>query len=620
MAALPRKRDASRAGAEDRGSGRERGRDRRVTPGGCRLRAAEDLLGSGVDESTPACSGLDLAHRRRLRGDGAPVSHAPAPIAPISLAPCTIPGLKRPARCGTARVLEDRALGHGRMVSLKVVVMPATESPAAPDPVVVIAGGPGQAATEEVADTIQSNPKTSARRDFVFVDQRGMGKDSPLRCKLIEGTDVGRLPSGELSEPKLRSCLASMDASPALYTTSIAADDLDEALRALGYAQANVMGGSYGTFAAQAFAHAHPERVRSLLLLGVVPPEERFVLDFAPNSQAALEQTIAECAADAGCHALHPDPRAELAKAFARLDAHPERITVEGPGGKQYPVTLDHASFALALRAPLYAAQLRGRALAMIHDVAEGRFEKAGRMLLRNAFAIGDELSVGGYLSIACAESARGVTMADAERTSAGTFLGTARSAPILNACRFWPTGQVPPWLHDPVAGDMPALLFGGTIDPATPLAGLEKARAKLPHAQEVVVQGAGHDVGGRCGDEIIAGFLDHPLQKVDTRCVKPIVTIFDKPPVKLAAEVLDRCTGRFALSPTQVFAVTRQGDVLFGHPTGGPKLPFEAESETHFRIPDAGATIDFEMGSDGRARRMVLHEGDQDEAGDRVP
>jgi pimeloyl-ACP methyl ester carboxylesterase len=344
------------------------------------------------------------------------------------------------------------------------------------------------------------------------------------------------------------------------------------------------------------------------------------VLDFAPNAQAALEQTVAECAADAGCRAVHPDPRAELARAFARLDAHPQQITSTWRDGKQYTVTLDRASFALALRGPLYEAAMRGRALSMIHDVAEGRFEKMGRALLTTAFAIGNELSVGGYLSIACAESVRGVTRAEAERISAGSFLGTARAAPILDACRFWPAGQVPPWLHEPVAGDMPAILFGGTIDPATPLAGMEKARAKLPHAQAVVVQGAGHDVGGSCGDQIVAGFLDHPLEKVDTRCVKPIVTIFDKPPVVLASQALDRCTGRFALGPTQVFTVTREGDVLYGQPTGQEKQPFEAESETRFRIPDVGATIDFEMGPDGRARRIILHEGDKDEPGDRLP
>lgn len=544
---------------------------------------------------------------------------ARATPAPLVLSPCTIPEVTRPVKCGTAHVLEDRALGHGRMVPLKVVVIPATQSPALPDPVVYIVGGPGESATEEASSLIADFAKTSATRDFVFIDQRGMGEDSPLRCKMIEGNDVGNLPSGELSESKLRACLASMDASPALYTTSIAADDLDEVLGALGYAQANVMGVSYGTFATQAFAHAHPQRVRTLILNGVVPPDERFVLGFAPSSQAALEQTLAECAADANCHAMHPDPKGEFERAFARLEAHPERLTVDGPEGKTYAVTLDRNSFAMALRNPLYDAQARGRALAMIHDVAEGRYDGMGAPLLRTAFAIGDWLSVGGYLSIACAESMPGITMEEAERVSAGTFLGTARIAPIIKACSFWPTGTAPAWLHEPVEGDMPALMFGGTVDPATPLAGLEKARAKLKNAQAVIVPGAGHDIEGACVDEIVAAFLDHPLAKVDTRCVKPVVTHFDPPPVKLAAETLDRVTGRFAISPTFVIAVTREGDALFAQATGESKLHLDAMSATMFRVREVEATLEFEMGADGRAKRLVLHLGGRDQAGDRV-
>ncbi len=449
--------------------------------------------------------------------------------------------------------------------------------------------------------------KTSATRDFVFVDQRGTGEGSPLRCKLIEGTDVGNLPSGELSEAKLRACLASMDANPALYTTSIAADDLDEVLGSLGYAKVNVLGVSYGTFATQAFAHAHPERVRTLILNGVAAPDERFVLGFAPSSQAALEQTIAECAADPACHAMYPDPQGELERAFARLDARPERLAVEGPDGKTYPLTLDRNAFAMALRDPLYDSEARGRALEMIHDVAEGHNERMGSKLLRTAFALGEQFSVGAYLSIACAESVRGVTMEEAARASAGTFLGTARAAPIVNACRFWPTGTAPAWLHDPVEGETPALLFGGTVDPATPLAGMEAAKAKLKNAQSVIVPGAGHDVGGKCADAIVASFLEHPLAKVDTRCVKPIMTHFEAPPVKIADAALDRVTGRFAFSPTFVISVTREGDALFAQAAGKPKLHLDATSPTTFRSEEVAATLEFEMGGDGRAKRLVL-------------
>jgi hypothetical protein len=95
---------------------------------------------------------------------------------------------------------------------------------------------------------------------------------------------------------------------------------------------------------------------------------------------------------------------------------------------------------------------------------------------------------------------------------------------------------------------------------------------------------------------------------------------MFDKPPVKVAPAALDRLTGRFRMSPTVVVTVTREGDALFGQVEGAPKMSLEADSETRFRIPDAGATIDFEMGPDGRARRFILHEDDQDEPGERVP
>lgn len=90
----------------------------------------------------------------------------------LYLAPCEIPGLKRQAKCGTANVVENRALGHGRMVSLKVVVVPATQVPAAPDPVVYITGGPGGAATDEVVSVVEEYAAAAGTRDFVFIDQR----------------------------------------------------------------------------------------------------------------------------------------------------------------------------------------------------------------------------------------------------------------------------------------------------------------------------------------------------------------------------------------------------------------------------------------------------------------
>lgn len=114
-----------------------------------------------------------------------------------------------------------------------------------------------------------------------------------------------------------------MDADPRLYTTPIAMEDVDEVLGRLGYGQANLLGGSYGTNAAQVFAHRYPSRVRTLVLDGVVPTNADYPLRFAERTQRAFDQVVDECAQDAACRAAFPDPRRDLAVAQARLRERP---------------------------------------------------------------------------------------------------------------------------------------------------------------------------------------------------------------------------------------------------------------------------------------------------------
>ena len=87
--------------------------------------------------------------------------------------------------------VEDREARAGRKIRLNIVVLPATDPTPAPDPVFVLVGGPGQAATSVVAGARFGRWATvRKKRDLVFVDQRGTGKSNPLHC------DVGDDPSG----------------------------------------------------------------------------------------------------------------------------------------------------------------------------------------------------------------------------------------------------------------------------------------------------------------------------------------------------------------------------------------------------------------------------------------
>lgn len=112
---------------------------------------------------------------------------AAAPTA--QLADCTLPGLSRSARCGSLSVAENPAKPDGRRLSLNIVVVPARNGHALPDPVVFLSGGPGQAATPSAAFLSTTLAAVNEDRDLLLVDQRGTGASAPLPCALVDKAD-----------------------------------------------------------------------------------------------------------------------------------------------------------------------------------------------------------------------------------------------------------------------------------------------------------------------------------------------------------------------------------------------------------------------------------------------
>src|SRR6185295_8855551 len=129
------------------------------------------------------------------------------------------------------------------------------------------------------------------------------------------------------------------DTDVSQYTTSIAVDDLDDVRVALGAEQINLVGGSYGTRAAQEYMRRHPTHVRSATLFGLVPPSERMPEHFAADAQHSLDAVIAECAANTACRAAFPTLAADVRTVFDRLARAPVSVTLEHPRTKS-PMTV----------------------------------------------------------------------------------------------------------------------------------------------------------------------------------------------------------------------------------------------------------------------------------------
>jgi len=215
------------------------------------------------------------------------------------LKPCTGDDTPVDAYCGSLSVYENRATKQGRQIDLNIVVLPALRADAEPDPLVFLAGGPGQGAAKMAKTVREMYRQVLTDRDIVLVDQRGTGKSNPLNCEQEDDS----LKAFELTDADavamVKKCMAGYDADLTQYTTTIAMDDLDDVRAFLGYEKINIYGGSYGTRAGLVYLRQHGDRVRTAVLDGVAPTNMRLPLFFPRDLQRALDLLVADCAATA---------------------------------------------------------------------------------------------------------------------------------------------------------------------------------------------------------------------------------------------------------------------------------------------------------------------------------
>ncbi|MEZ5287809.1 MAG: alpha/beta fold hydrolase [Vicinamibacterales bacterium] len=370
------------------------------------------------------------------------------------LAPCGIDEGPTDAYCGGFEVFENRAAAAGRRIRLKIVVLPALSNSPKPDPVVLLAGGPGQGAARMARQVRGMFRRMQADRDILLVDQRGTGDSNGLECAADDDSLAQLNESEEATLARLRACLAGYDADVRFYTTDLAMDDLDDVRAWLGYEQLNIYGGSYGTRAGLVYLRQHEDRVRAIVLDGVAPPDMRLPTFFARDAQRALDKLIADCEASAGCATRAPGPRRADASALraARDGAAdgPARAPAHGRRGRR------------ACRCGAGGQHHCRRAVLAAHLVHRARAHRARRARrLPWPAGAGDDgesdvlnMSAGMQLSVICAEDEPRIEAGDLDRASAGSVFASHLVAGRLEACRFWPRGSVPADYYEPVTSD----------------------------------------------------------------------------------------------------------------------------------------------------------------------
>ncbi|MDP4599307.1 MAG: alpha/beta hydrolase [Pseudomonadales bacterium] len=441
-------------------------------------------------------------------------------------------GLYAEGRCGQLAVAEDPRQPDGRMIDLAVMVLPAIARMAAPDPVFFLAGGPGQSAIETGPGVFQMLPKLRRQRDIVLVDQRGTGASNSLACGTTDPQDDFRLSAREqaaLQVARLQTCLPTLNAAPALYTTAMAVQDLEAVRQALGYTQINLFGISYGTRVALVYLREFPQRVRALLLDGVAPPDISIVAEFVQTGDAALDRLFADCQAVAACAQAFPDLAPHFGATLQRLVAAPQLWPMRHPGtGVLTDSWVDAQLVTGIVRQVLYQRTLSTLLPLALEQAWGGDYQTL--LTLGYQFSAGaDSISLGMMASVFCAEDmAQAVLLGGADGgagTAPGKYFSPSMTAQMAEICQFWPAALPPVGAFAAVSSAAPVLLISGELDPVTPPAFAERALSTLTNARHVVVAGVGHNAAfSGCVPRLLSEFIeDLAPQALDLACLENI-------------------------------------------------------------------------------------------------
>ena len=151
---------------------------------------------------------------------GASIAQATEQAPAQALTDCRVPGLRNSVKCGVAQRALDATRPDGPKIDVHFVVVPAMARRKLPDPVFLLAGGPGQSAIGVAPQTMALFNRLNNRRDIVFVDQRGTGRSAPLECPDSSRESLAEQSDAEQHFQQLMLCKAQLNRLPYIHAES----------------------------------------------------------------------------------------------------------------------------------------------------------------------------------------------------------------------------------------------------------------------------------------------------------------------------------------------------------------------------------------------------------------
>lgn len=468
---------------------------------------------------------------------------------PCPQTPEPVPGFDK-ASCGVLTVPENRQNDNGRTIRLTVVRVPAAVPHTPPlEPILFIAGGPGNSALLDAHYVTDPGVEVQRDHEVIFMSARGTWGSTPvLTCPEVDdfekafpgltyGSDAareGRVRAVHECHDRLVAQNEGIDLSA--YNTTEAATDYAVLRTVLGIKEWHVLGHSYGTYLAQELIRTHPDGIRSVFLEGIAPPAQDSPEYWAWDSfKESLDNIFRACGEQPPCAARYPQLGVQLNELATTLEASPFRTTAKGPNGQPVDVVLDGG----ALMAALHRSAFNPTDVPlMIDEAAKGNPQKLAQLWADKSAppppSARGTFSHGFHYSVVCSESIADTTASEELTKSKQLFPGfpdsLLRSGPQFpfyrDVCGAWPVRKAPAAVRQPVTSAIRTLIMVGTFDPSTSAHnGDDIKNSGISNSTVVRMNGAAHGsfaLVKPCGPDVMKSFFNNP-NAPDLSCVASV-------------------------------------------------------------------------------------------------
>lgn len=396
--------------------------------------------------------------------------------------------------------------GDGALGQVELAVEEARKGrPRGGTAILALTGGPGQSGLPFAGSFADELGRV--KLPIITLDQRGTGVSRVVDCRASE-TEIQIL-------SRTADCAASLGAASAWFRTEDTVQDIEAVRQALGYSKLIVFGVSYGTYVAERYAAAYPDRVVKLVLDSPLPANGGAA--FQTTTFAAFRRILTSLCAHGHC-ATGRDVVGATSRLLDSLRAKGRvKVSIVASSGKPKSLSITTSDLQNLLYDGDFDTRYRSWFPSAVAMALRGDWSLLARLVqIDRDPSQADSLfdfSSGLFIATVCTDTtgpwpvtttdtAARLAAEDAALAAqpAGIFapfawqdLGSTSALP--DACAAWPAGGRPPLAPVTSLPQVPTLVLVGRSDSRTPIEGLAAIKRLLPHAKIVEVPNQGHSV-----------------------------------------------------------------------------------------------------------------------------